>query len=157
VCRRVRSQGPREVQWLSFNLAVDDLLVMRGFETWVHGDDFRRVLGRPETAPSIEHVRTMSALAMQLVGPSMTVSGCAHPGKTARIVLTGPAGATFDVGLSADTIASSTPDVVITTDVVEYCRLVADRRSPAALHYRAEGQVDLVPDILAAASTFSHL
>lgn len=155
------ADGPT-LRWLGVDMTAEMVLVTRGFETWVHGDDLRRALGVPLEAPATGHVRMMADLAMQILPLSMSTTGRAHAGKTARVVLTGPGGGVWLVPLGTSTLSSSTPssstpDLTLTADVVDYCRLVAERLDPADLGATVEGDAELAGDLLASASAFAHL
>jgi hypothetical protein len=80
----------------------------------------------------------------------------AHRGKTAHVVLTGAGGGDWLIPLGFSE-TSEAPDVVLTTDVVGWCRVASERLTPAALARHVEGDPALVDDILAASSAFATL
>jgi hypothetical protein len=88
------------------------------------------------------------------------MSGREHGDKTARLVLTGPGGGDWLVPMGAegdpDAIALE-PDVIVTADVVDWCRLVGDRVTPDALPVLIEGDDALGRDLLAAAPALATL
>src|SRR5262249_41008783 len=53
----------------------DDSLVIRAFETWTHGDDIRRAVGRADAPPDAAVMRTMTELAMQSLPLAMAARG----------------------------------------------------------------------------------
>src|SRR5256886_15387571 len=70
----------------------ESLLVTRAFETWTPTDDFRPGLGRGLEAPPPSTLRPMADLSGTSMPAALEVAGRAHPGKTARVVLTGEGG-----------------------------------------------------------------
>jgi hypothetical protein len=50
-----------------------------------------------------------------------------------------------------------TPNVVLTADVVDWCRCVSERVAPGALARRVEGDPALADDLAAASSAFATL
>jgi len=53
--------------------------------------------------------------------------------------------------------AAPEPDVTVTADVVDWCRLVGDRIAPAELPHRVEGDEALGRDLVAAAPALATL
>jgi len=49
------------------------------------------------------------------------------------------------------------PDVTLTADVVEWCRLVGDRIDPAVFRHAVEGDTSLGRDLVAAAPALATL
>jgi uncharacterized protein (TIGR03083 family) len=134
----------------------DDVITIRAFEAWIHADDLRRATGEPLAAPASSHLAVMSDLSARILGLGMLLTDRAHPGKTARLVLTGDGGGDWLVALGGGE-AGTTPDVTITAEVVSWCRLVGERLEPEALTHTVEGDAGLAPDILRAASAFATL
>lgn len=125
-------------------------LVARAFEIWTHMDDICRATGRQAVTPPPDEVRTMSSFA---VGALPFLLAVERPGRAldaTRIVLTGPGGGTFDIGpCESERVA------LLSTDVVDYCRLVARRIAPDQLHATREGDAALLDDLLVAAAAFA--
>jgi uncharacterized protein (TIGR03083 family) len=124
------------------------LLVARAFELWTHVNDIERAVGRLERTTPAEELRTMSSFSvatlpytLSLVDPVQTLS-------SARVVLTGPGGGTFDIGTGERT-------TLIVADVVEYCRMVARRIDPDALDSTIEGDIELAGALLRASQAFA--
>jgi uncharacterized protein (TIGR03083 family) len=132
------------------------LLINRAFETWIHSDDIRRAVGRSLRPPTPRNLGLMTEFSMQIVPPALHITGREHPGRTARIVLTGDGGGDWLVPLHEGD-ADSTPDVVLTADVVDWCLLVGERMDPAELECTVEGETDLAADLLTAAPAFAML
>ena len=74
-----------------------------------------------------------------------------------RLVLTGPGGGTWDLPVrGAATAPARTPAaVLIVTDAAGFCRLVANRVTPADLDLYVTGEAGQVTAVLAAASTLA--
>ncbi|RAY17131.1 hypothetical protein DPM19_02945 [Actinomadura craniellae] len=127
-------------------------LVQRTFETWIHADDIRMVVGRPAEPPPAAHQRLIAELGIGLLPKALRAAGRHHPRRTARLVLTGPAGGEWTVPLAPGD-EPGRPDVTITAAMEEFCRLLANRRVPAAFPHRAVGDRALAADLLAVAAT----
>jgi len=131
-------------------------LVSRAFETWTHADDIRRALGRQLSPPEPEVLHRMANLSVTTVPASLEMLERAHRGKTARVVLTGPGGGDWLVPLGFSE-TSEAPDVVVTTEVVGWCRVASERLAPGALARHVEGDPALADDLLSASSAFATL
>ena len=78
----------------------------------------------------------MSDLAGRILPLALAVAGRTRDDMTARLVLTGDGGGEWLVAMGGGA-AGATPDVTVTADVVEWCRLVGDRIAPADLATRS--------------------
>ena len=152
----VVESSARDVPLFGLTFSRDSLLVTRAFETWTHADDIRRALGRPEAPPPAEVVQRMADLSITTMPAALEVAGRAHPGKTARIVLTGDGGGDWLIPFGFAEVGE-TPDVVLTADVVAWCRCVSERMAPDALPRQVEGDPALADDLAAASSAFATL
>jgi uncharacterized protein (TIGR03083 family) len=144
------------VQWLALHFTRNSLLVARSFETWTHADDLRRVLGQPLEAPPAGSLRLMADVSVTAMPAALEVAGRAHRGKTARVVLTGEGGGDWLIPLGFSEMGES-PDVVLTADVVDWCRCVSERVAPEALARRVEGDPALADDLALSSSAFATL
>jgi uncharacterized protein (TIGR03083 family) len=144
------------VHVFGITVSRDSLLVTRAFETWTHTDDLRRVLGRDLEPPPPSTLRPMADLSVTSMPAALEVAGRAHPGKTGRVVLTGEGGGDWLIPLGFGEVGE-TPDVVLTADVVDWCRCVSERLAPEALARRVEGDPVLADDLAAASSAFATL
>jgi uncharacterized protein (TIGR03083 family) len=134
----------------------ETVLINRSFETWIHSDDIRRSIGRSLRPPTTRNLRLMTEFSMHIVPPALRLVGRERPGWTAQIVLTGDGGGDWLVPLH-DGDAGTTPDVVLTADVVDWCLLVGERIAPAELEHTVEGDATLAADIVSAAPSFAML
>jgi uncharacterized protein (TIGR03083 family) len=144
------------VEWLALRFTRESLLVARSFETWTHADDLRRALGRPLESPPAGSLRLMADASVTAMPAALEVADRAHRGKTARVVLTGDGGGDWLIPLGFSEMRE-TPDVVLTADVVDWCRCVSERVAPEALARRVEGDPALADDLAAASSAFATL
>ncbi|MEU5883798.1 maleylpyruvate isomerase family mycothiol-dependent enzyme [Spirillospora sp. NPDC047279] len=127
-------------------------LVQRTFETWTHADDIRAIAGRPAVPPPPEHLRLIVDLGTGLLPRALRFLGRERPGLTARLVLTGPGAGVWSVPLAFGGEPGS-PDITITADAEDFCRLLAGRRTPATFAHESDGDPAVVADVLHAAST----
>jgi uncharacterized protein (TIGR03083 family) len=116
-------------------LPLGSLLVVRTFELWTHEEDIRRASARPLDNPDAASLRLMTSLAIQLVPAGMARANVAAEGRSARLVLTGPGGGTWETGLGPAAMGLTVEgpvDVRIVAEAVDFCRLVANRIDPSA-------------------------
>lgn len=135
-------------------LPLRALLIVRVFEIWTHTDDVRAAVGLPLAAPDPERLTLMSALAVRALPLGLAVAGRSLPGRTVRLVLTGPGGGAWSQSLDLAKPAGE-PDVVMVADVVDFCRLAAKRLPAADLAVAVSGDESLVADVLAGAAVFA--
>jgi uncharacterized protein (TIGR03083 family) len=143
---------------------VRHALVQRMFETWIHADDVRVALGRPTEPPPPAHAAAIAALGIRLLPAALRQAGVAHPGRSARLILTNPDGdwtiplgpmahgATAEPG-PAGAQAPRTADVTIITDTVEFGRLMAGRRTATTLAGTVDGDRRLAAELLGVIAT----
>jgi uncharacterized protein (TIGR03083 family) len=125
------------VSWRGVPMTRDDAIVVRAFETWIHTDDLRRAAGIPLAAPAPRHLSLMS--------------------ETARLVLTGDGGGDWLVPMDARGAVSTEPDVTLTANVVDWCRLVGDRVGRGELVCVVAGDEALADDLVSAAPALATL
>ncbi len=88
--------------WLGVDVRRDTLLVSRAFETWIHSDDIRRALGRPLEPPRPADLHAMADFSLVNLPIWLELTGRAHPGQTARVVLTGAGGGSWLVPMGGE-------------------------------------------------------
>jgi uncharacterized protein (TIGR03083 family) len=141
-----------EVAVHGMRLPLGALLVVRAFELWTHDNDIRLVAGLPASVPDASTLRLMTELASRVLPPAATRTGLREP-INVRLVLTGPGGGTWDVA-----VGEGPPDPVsvrIVTGAVGFCRLVANRVTPAELDLHVTGDPGRAAQVLAAASALA--
>lgn len=150
--------APEGTRVLAFGLPFprESLLVSRSFETWTHGDDIRRALGRPLSPPGADVLHAMAHLSVTTMPASLEMTRRAHPGTTARVVLTGDGGGDWLIPLGFAEVREA-PDVVLTADVVDWCRVASERLAPEDLPREVTGDAALADDLAAASSAFATL
>jgi len=144
------------------DLSRHSMLVTRAFETWTHEDDVRRALGRPLVVPPPEELRLMADTSTRGVPLGLLVLGRTREGQRATVRLTGEGGGVWTVPfeLGSNRVvegADLDADVVVTADVVDWCRMASERLAPAAMAFSVEGATELVDDLFAAASALATL
>ena len=138
-------------------LPLDDLLVVRAFELWVHDNDIRRAVGLPPSVPDPPVLHLMSDLAARMLPYAATRMGLEPV--DVHLVLTGPGGGTWDValgqGAGGQAGGAGQEGVAIVTDAVGFCLLAANRVTPAELGPHITGDEGRAVSVLAAASTLA--
>ena len=132
-------------------LPLDDLLVVRAFELWVHDNDIRRAVFLPPSVPDPPVLRLMSDLAARMLPYAAARMGL--PPADVRLVLTGTGGGTWDVAIGEETAGRES--LAIVADAVGFCRLAANRVTPAELGSYITGDEGRAVSVLAAATTLA--
>ena len=133
-------------------LRLGALLVVRAFELWTHDNDIRRVTGFPASVPDTATLHLMTDLAASML-PAAAARAGLHDSASVRLVLTGPGGGSWDVAIGADSPDGAALSIV--TDAVDFCRLVANRITPADIDVHVTGEPWRVGQLLDAASTLA--
>jgi hypothetical protein len=133
-------------------LPLADALTFRAFETWIHGEDIAAATGRPAVPPLPEHMHPLADVAARAL-PRVISRRIGPPhDRHVRLHLTGAGGGTWIVPLdpAIPIPAVVRPAVVLTLDVVEFCRLAGDRRDPGSVAVEVWGDTGLAREFLAA-------
>ena len=136
------------------DLSVGSMLGTRIFEVWTHSDDIRRAIGRPVEAPDTSRLRLMSNIAVRALPLGLLLAGIDDSGRTVRVVLTGDGGGEWVQPLTLGA-EPGPPDATVVADVVDFCRLAAQRLGPAEIPHRIEGDDQVVRDVLVGAQVFA--
>jgi uncharacterized protein (TIGR03083 family) len=139
----------RVVALHTFTIPIERMLVVRSFETWTHEEDIRRATGRPLAAPDSSRLRLMTELAVGALPAGLRFIDQPQPGRTARIVLTGPGGGTWQASLDRGTPGAA--EVRLVADATSFCRLVANRMPRSDFDVVLTGDDELGEVILAGA------
>jgi uncharacterized protein (TIGR03083 family) len=142
-------------------LTVAGLLTTRTFELWAHGMDIALATGRPLPMLDDARMQLMSSRLMAALPRALSYRGVPSMQRTARFVLTGPAGGCYDVLLDPTAPDEPLPtgteaDTIIVTDVVDLCRVAAARLSPDELSRDVTGDVPLAELVLANVAAFAR-
>ena len=147
----VRSADGRAVVALhGLRLPVRTLLIVRAFELWTHENDIRRAVGWAASVPDPSTLRLMTDLAAGLLPLAAAGLGEATD---VRLVLTGPGGGTWDVTVGSGPPAAAS--VAIVTDAVGFCRLAANRVTPAELDVSVTGDPARAAAVMFAVTTLA--
>ena len=92
------------------------------------------------------------AFGVGLLPDAVRLLGGDQPARSARLVLTGPAGGDWTLPLGSGDPAS-TPAATVTMDAVEFCYLLGNRRDPGSVPHTVEGDPELAATLLRAAAT----
>jgi uncharacterized protein (TIGR03083 family) len=142
------------VDWVGAAAPFARVLASRAFETWIHADDVRLALGIERRRPSAAHMAVMADLAVRLLPAAAFVNGIDLGARTVRVVLTGEGGGDWLLRAQPD-VPESSPAVVLTADVLDFCLLSAGRLSPAQVPHTIEGDTELASELLSAAPAFA--
>ena len=99
----------------------------------------------------------MAEMSMRTLTFGLFLTDRSRPGRLARVVLTGDGGGEWRVRMGPDVAPDAEPDITLTTDVIDWCRLASERISVAELRPRVAGDEPLADDLLHAASAFATL
>lgn len=138
----------------AFDVERRTLLAARAFELWTHDDDLRVALGRERLTPTMPELALMSDVAVGILPLCLLAKG-EQVSASAHIVLTGDGGGEWDVSLDGREHAQTA--VTLTMDVVDFCRLVADRLDPATCGASIEGDETLGHTLVGCASALATL
>ncbi len=139
------AQVDRQVVFHGLQLGARALLVLRGFELWIHAEDISRAAQAPPTIPSAGSVRAMADLSVATLVPLALRAVRSAPARDARVVLTGAGGGTWHLDLG-----NGPASALLVLDVIDYCRHAAGRHDRAELSVDVEGDAALAEDLLAA-------
>ncbi len=156
-CAWANGAAENTASWRGFELDRNDAIVLRAFETWIHTDDLRRVVGLSGLPPEPQHLALMSDLAGRTLSMALGLVQRTREGKTARLVLTGAGGGEWLVAMDGSGLSNDEPDVTLTANVVDWCMLVGDRIAPHEIARTVDGDPGLAEDLLAAAPALATL
>ena len=154
----------RQVPYLGTVMAAGDVLLDRAFETWVHAEDLRTVLGRPALDPAPGDVHLMSDLGVRMLPGAWLSAGGDLDDELVHLVLTGPGGGAWRVGPRG---AAALPDAgpagwrpglaaVVVMDGIDFCRLAGGRAEPHSVPHRVEGDRAAGAHVLAATALLAR-
>jgi uncharacterized protein (TIGR03083 family) len=133
---------------------VSTALAVRVFEVWTHTEDLCRTLRRQPPPLDAERLHLMTTTAVGAIPLGLLLRNIDPGQHTARLVLTGPGGGAWNqpLQLGDETVE---PSVTIIADAVDFCRLAAQRITPADLDAEVDGSMDLAIAVLRGASVFA--
>jgi uncharacterized protein (TIGR03083 family) len=128
-------------------------LVQRLFETWIHTEDVRAVLGGPPVPPDERHLAMIVAFGVRLLPAALRLAGADRSPRGARLVLVGPGGGDWTIAPAAQSAPAGPPDATVTMEAVDFCYLLCNRRDPGSVPHRVEGDPAVAATLLRAATT----
>jgi len=153
-----RADWGQQIPFHDIAVSVDGLLTIRTFELWAHGMDIALATDRPLPMLDDERMLLMASRLMAALPAALLYRGVSVTGRTARFVLTGPAGGCYDVALdlAAAPVDVVDPDVTIVADAVDLCRVAAARLDPGELKVGVDGDEALAELVLAHVDAFAR-
>lgn len=167
-----RGVAELSVSYGDFALPLQDALLDRAFECWVHGGDIADAVDYPYEAPSAAHLHRMIDLAARLLpaalagrrraglaAPARHPVTAGSPGRSLHLEIEGSGGGNWYIALDSPA-APGSPDhsvAQVALDSTEFCRLIAGHVSPVDVAAGQEGDRDAIGDVLFAAASLSRL
>jgi uncharacterized protein (TIGR03083 family) len=132
------------------------MAAVRTFEVWTHNEDIRRATARGLSPLDEPRLALMSTSLLSSLGGGMALMGTSQPGRSARIHVTGagPDTLTFDAALAYGETAGA-PDITVTVDALDLCRLASNRVPIADLPAEVDGDRSLLEPMLVGATAFA--
>ncbi|MFB8102422.1 zf-HC2 domain-containing protein [Streptomyces sp. NPDC056007] len=162
----------RSVSYGDFALPLQDALLDRAFECWVHGTDIAEAVDYPYGPPSAAHLHRMIDLAARmlpaalagrrragLAGPARDLVAPGEPGRSLHLEVEGHGGGDWYIALDSPAAVGSPDRAVaqVALDGVEFCQLVAGHISPVEAAAGQEGDREAIRDVLFASASLSRL
>ncbi|MEV4876209.1 zf-HC2 domain-containing protein [Streptomyces cyaneofuscatus] len=167
-----RNVAERSVSYGEFALPLQDALLDRAFECWVHGTDIAEAVDYPYKPPSAAHLHRMIDLAARmlpaalagrrgagLAGPAKELVTAGEPGRSVHLEVEGHGGGDWYIALDSPAAVGSPDRAVaqVALDGVEFCQLVAGHISPVEAAAGQEGDREAIRDVLFASASLSRL
>lgn len=148
------------ITYLGLHITADDVLVDRGVETWVHGQDIRVALGLPPLPPQPRHLPILVGVGVRVLAATWA-GGDAITGGV-LLHLTGPGASDWLIapeGTSAPATEAGGVAVgaELSLDSVEFCYLLVGRRSVTDVTHTISGDPALALAALTAATRLARL
>jgi uncharacterized protein (TIGR03083 family) len=139
------------------HVGVEGGIFLRTFELWAHLDDIARATGRRRPRLDARRLRAMSAALVDALPIAVTLAGHGDIDARVRLVLTGPGGGSYDVvlGRPSGTDEDITVTVTVTVDVVDLCRVAAQRAELDRIDVRVAGSGPVAAAVLGSVSVFA--
>ncbi|MGY4915686.1 maleylpyruvate isomerase N-terminal domain-containing protein [Streptomyces sp. 900116325] len=160
------------VSYGDFALPLQDSMLDRAFECWVHGGDIADAVDYPYEAPSAAHLHRMIDLAARLLpaalagrrraglaGPARHLVTAGSPGRSLHLEIEGSGGGDWYIALDSPAALGSPAHAVaqVALDGAEFCQLVAGHVPPVEAAAGQEGDREAIRDVLFAAASLSRL
>ncbi|MFD7715919.1 zf-HC2 domain-containing protein [Streptomyces sp. NPDC059814] len=160
------------VSYGDFALPLQDALLDRAFECWMHGGDIAEAVDYPYEAPSAAHLHRMIDLAARmlpaalaerrrsgLAGPARHLVTAGSPGRSLHLEVEGLGGGDWYIALDSPAAIGSPDHAVaqVALDGTEFCQLVAGHVLPVEAAAGQRGDREAIQDVLLAAASLSRL
>ncbi|GAA3845052.1 zf-HC2 domain-containing protein [Streptomyces coacervatus] len=162
------------VSYGDFELPLQDAMLDRAFECWVHAEDIAEAVDYPYGPPSPRHLHGMIDLAARVLPTALAArrqAGLAapphhrhlvpagEPGRSLRLEIEGLGGGEWLIPLDSPAARGSAEHEVahVALDGVEFCRLAAGHVSPAEAAAGQGGDREAIRDVLFAAASLSRM
>jgi len=142
----------QEVAFYGVVLPLDQLLVIRAFEMWIHEEDVRCATGSTLNPPDPEPLSRMAELAVALLPAGIARASLPLGGQAVRLVLTGPAGGTWTVALDGGSSAPGAAGATVVVDTAAFCRVVGNRLAQSDTGAWIDGDRQLAADLFTGAA-----
>lgn len=167
-----RGVAELSVSYGDFALPLQDSMLDRAFECWMHGGDIADAVDYPYEPPSATHLHGMIDLAARLLpaalagrrraglaAPARQLVAAGSPGRSLRLEVEGRGGGDWYIALDSPAAVGCPEHTVaqVALDGVEFCRLVAGHISPVEAAAGQEGDREAISDVLFAAASLSRL
>ncbi|MEE1835272.1 zf-HC2 domain-containing protein [Streptomyces sp. SP17KL33] len=168
------SGGPA-VSYGGFELPLQDAMLDRAFECWIHAEDIAEAVDYPYEPPSGRHLHAMIDLAARMLPVSLAErrrTGLASPppsgrhlvpagapGRSLRLEIEGSGGGEWLIPLDSPAALGSADHEVahVALDGVEFCRLAAGHVPPQEAAAGQGGDREAIRDVLFAAAALSRM
>ncbi|MEU0399043.1 MDMPI N domain containing protein [Streptomyces sp. NPDC006197] len=160
------------VTYKDFALPLQDSLLERAFECWLHADDIATAVAYPYAPPSGPHLHGMIDLAARLLpgalanrrrtglaGPAKELVAAGAPGRSLHLEVEGAGGGHWYISLDSPAAIGSPERAVaqVAMDGVEFCQLVAGHITPEEAAAGQDGDREAIRDVLSATASLSRL
>ncbi|WP_030692900.1 zf-HC2 domain-containing protein [Streptomyces globisporus] len=160
------------VTYKDFALPLQDSLLERAFECWLHADDIATAVAYPYAPPSGAHLHGMIDLAARLLpgalanrrrtglaGPAKELVAAGAPGRSLHLEVEGAGGGHWYISLDSPAAIGSPERAVaqVAMDGVEFCQLVAGHITPEEAAAGQDGDREAIKDVLSATASLSRL
>ncbi|MGW1225375.1 zf-HC2 domain-containing protein [Streptomyces sp. NPDC001515] len=167
-----RGVSDLSVSYGGFALPLQDAMLDRAFECWLHAGDIAEAVDYPYEAPAAAHLHRMIDLAARLLPAALAVrrqAGLAaparrlvtagSPGRSLHLEVEGSGGGNWYIPLDSPAALGSAEHTVaqVALDGVEFCQLVAGHVPPVEAAAGQSGDREAVRDVLFAAASLSRL
>ncbi|MFG2721120.1 zf-HC2 domain-containing protein [Streptomyces sp. NPDC048416] len=161
-----------DVSYGEFALPLQDAMLDRAFECWIHAGDIADAVDYPYDPPSGAHLHGMIDLAARilpatladrrragLASPARGLVTAGSPGRSLRLEIEGVGGGEWYIALDSPAAVASPAHAVahVALDGVEFCKLAAGHVSPQEAAAGQLGDREAISDVLFAAASLSRL